>query len=75
MPRKAPQDVVSLSGAQRILRLRYDRMQYLAETGKLKGQRINKTWRFNREDVVNWLRTGEPIVMKEFHEWLRQKAS
>jgi len=48
--------VMTLAETAKFLRLSPNIIQEKAETGKLPGQRIGRTWRFSRAALEGWLR-------------------
>lgn len=53
-------EVLTATEASKYLRMRLETFKDLAEAGEIPGRRINSRgdWRFNREDLQSWIRSG-----------------
>jgi excisionase family DNA binding protein len=54
----SPLDVLTLAQAAAYLQLPEDAVRAEAEAGRLSGRNIGSEWRFVRDCIVTWLRTG-----------------
>jgi excisionase family DNA binding protein len=53
------EDVLTLEGVAKLLRLPTEALKTLARVGDLPGRRIGGEWRFARSAVLQWLSEGE----------------
>jgi excisionase family DNA binding protein len=51
-------DFVTLDGLRKLLHISPKTAQLIAESGEIPGRRIGKTWKFYREDIVEYIRSG-----------------
>lgn len=51
-------DFITLDGLRKLLHISPNTAKQIAESGEIPGRRIGKTWKFYREDVVEWIRAG-----------------
>lgn len=58
----SPLDVLTLAQAAAYLQLPEDAVRAEAEAGRLPGRLVGGDWRFVRDAVADWLRTGKPDV-------------
>lgn len=56
----SPLDVLTLAQAAAYLQLPEDAVRAEAEAGRLPGRAVGGQWRFVRDAVADWLRTGKP---------------
>ncbi|MBX9625973.1 MAG: helix-turn-helix domain-containing protein [Gemmataceae bacterium] len=56
----SPLDVLTLAQAAAYLQLPEDAVRAEAEAGRLPGRAVGGQWRFVRDAIVGWLRTGGP---------------
>jgi excisionase family DNA binding protein len=52
--------VLTAEGAARLLHVSVKTLLALARAGELRGRKVGREWRFVREDLLSYVRTGAP---------------
>ena len=60
MADKQPDDVMTIDELAAYLKLSKSSLYQFARAGKVPGAKIGRTWRFHKDVIDTWIKTGVP---------------